>query len=327
MFLYVWAFLILMYHIGNVSVRGKLVLAPMFRVSTLPFRVMCHEYGAGLVCSEMLNGNAIERSNKSSLRMAKSVPEERPLSMQLFGTKEDVLLAAAKRLECDMIDLNCGCPEENVMRQGAGAALLKRPNKIGEIVKYLADNLDRPVTAKIRIGLDEKRLNAVEVARIIEEAGAKAIAVHGRTVAQRYSGKADWGMIAKVKEAVSIPVIANGDVVDEKSANECLRVSNADFLMIGRAAMGDPHIFKRIATYLRTGETLPRQARDEKLEDFFRYLELARRYDCLNYPDVKLHAVWLTKGIRGGIEMRRRLSMAKSVEAVEALMAGQKAKD
>ena len=315
-----------MYKIGNVGIRGKLVLAPMFRVSTLPFRIMCHEYGAGLVCSEMLNGNAIERSNKSSLRMAKSCAEERPLAMQLFGTKEEVLLTAAKKLDCDIIDLNCGCPEENVMKQGAGAALLKRPKKIGEIVKYLADNLERPVTAKIRIGLDEKKLNAVEVARIIEEAGAKAIAVHGRTVAQRYSGKADWEMIAKVKEAVSIPVIANGDVVDEKSANECLRVSNADFLMIGRGAMGDPHIFKRISHYLRTGEILPKQTREEKLEDFSMYLELAKKHDCLNYPDVKLHAVWLTKGIRGGIELRRRLSIAKSVEAIEGLMAGQKIK-
>jgi tRNA-dihydrouridine synthase B len=309
-----------MQRIGDVAIRGRLMLAPMFRVTTLPYRLLCRRYGCGLVYSEMLNGNAVERGNKSALRQALSCVEERPVAMQLFGTNEEVLLSAAKKLECDIIDLNFGCPDAKVMRQGAGAALLVRPQKVFDIVNHLAKGLDKPVSAKIRIGMNAKSINAVEIAKRIEEGGAAAIAVHGRTAAQGYSGKADWDVIRQVKEAVSIPVIANGDIVDEGSANACMRETKADFLMIGRACMGEPHLFERINHYFRTGEKLPRQEPGEKLEDFFEYLELASEHSCLNYPDLKLHAQSFTKGMRGGIEIRRALSAAKSIEQVEAVM-------
>lgn len=309
-----------MHKIGDVKIKGKLMLAPMFRVTTLPYRLMCHSYGCGLVYSEMLNGNAVERENKSALKQAISCEEEKPVAMQLFGTNEEILLSAAKRLECDIIDVNFGCPDANVMRQGAGAALLKRPQKIYEIISHLSKNLDKPVTAKIRIGLNAKSINAVEVARKIEEGGASAIAVHGRTAAQGYSGKADWDMIRQVKEAVSIPVIANGDIVDEDSANLCMRETNADFLMIGRACIGDPEIFERINHYLRTGERLAKPGPKEKLKEFFEYEKLAREHSCLKYVDLKMHAQWFTRSIRGSVELRHKISLAKSIEMIEKVM-------
>lgn len=309
-----------MQKIGDVGIRGKLMLAPMFRVTSLPYRLMCHRYGCGLVYSEMLNGNAVERENKSALRQALSCPEERPLSMQLFGTNEDVLLSAARKLDCDIIDINFGCPDAKVMKQGAGAALLKRPQKVHDIIKHLSKNLEKPITAKMRIGLNANSINAVEIAKRIEEGGAAALAVHGRTAAQGYSGKADWDVIREIKESVSIPVIANGDIVDEVSANACLRQTKADYLMIGRACIGDPHIFERLNHYLRTGERLPKQGPDEKLGDFFTYVELAREHKCLNYPDVKMHAQWFTRTIRGSVGLRRKISLAKSVEQVEKAM-------
>lgn len=309
-----------MQKIGDVKIRSKLMLAPMFRVTTLPYRLMCHRYGCGLVYSEMLNGNAVERENKSALRQAISCEEERPVTMQLFGTNEDVLLSAARKLKCDIIDINFGCPDPNVMRQGAGAALLKRPQKVGEIISHLSKNLDRPVTAKMRIGLNAKSINAVEIAKKIEEGGASAIAVHGRTAAQGYSGKADWDIIRQVKEAVSIPVIANGDIVDENSANLCMRETGADYIMIGRACIGDPHIFERVNHYFRTGEKILKLKPHEKLEEFFEYLALAKEHDCLNYVDIKMHAQWFTRTIRGSVELRDRLSKAKSVEMIEKAM-------
>jgi tRNA-dihydrouridine synthase B len=310
-----------MRHIGGIKICNHLALAPMFRVTTLPFRVLCRRYGCDLGYSEMLNGNAVGRSNKSALRQILTCEEERPVAMQLFGTKEDVLLEAAKKLDCDIIDLNFGCPDANVMRQGAGAALLKRPQKIYDIVSHLVKNLDKPVTAKIRIGLNATSINAVEIAKKIEEAGAAAVAVHGRTAAQGYSGKADWGVIRQVKEAVAIPVIANGDVVDERSANACLRETGADMLMIGRACMGEPYLFRRINHYMRTGEMLPPQQMDGKLEDFFEYVALSESYGCMSYPDLKMHAQWFTRGMRGGIELRRRISLAKRVEDIKGIMA------
>ncbi|MFH1399562.1 MAG: tRNA dihydrouridine synthase DusB [Candidatus Woesearchaeota archaeon] len=305
--------------IGNVHIRGKLALAPMAQVTTLPFRLLCRRYGCSLVYSEMLCANPIVRNNRATMRKAFTC-DEQPIAMQIFGTQEELMLEAALKLGGDIIDVNLGCPSVEVMKQGAGAALLKRPEKIGSIIKYLAENLDKPVTAKIRIGLDKTKVNAVEVAKIVEEAGGCAIAVHGRTVKQKYTGKADWSVIRDVKDAVGIPVIANGDVVDEESAAKCLEESGADMLMIGRGAVGNPYVFKRIDRYLKTGKILAEQSKAEKLSDFFEYVNLAQKYGMLRCEDLKRHAQDFTKGVSGGKTLRKQLSSARTVARVVSLM-------
>jgi tRNA-dihydrouridine synthase B len=308
--------------IGSVSIKNRLVLAPMARVTSLPFRLLCRKYGCGLVSSEMMNANALSRDNNSTMKKAISCDEERPVSMQLFGVNEALILAAAKMLPSDIIDVNFGCPDYEVVSMGAGSALLKRPEKIRKIIESLVKGQEKPVTAKIRIGHDRDHINAVEIAKIIESAGASAITVHGRTVAQKYSGTADWAVIKAVKEAVAIPVIANGDISDEASAEKCLRETGADFLMIGRAAIGEPYIFRRISHYLDTGELLKPQSFSEKLDDFFGYVALAKRYSSLNYAELKTHAQWFTRSTEGGRVLREKITPTKTVEEIISIMEG-----
>ncbi len=305
--------------IGSCIIEGKLALAPMAQVTSLPFRVLCKRYGCSLVYSEMINSVAVVRRNKATLRRASMSREERPVAMQLFGTRPEEMLEAAKILEADIIDLNCGCPDISVMKQGAGAALLKRPKRIGEIVEALARST-KPVTVKIRTGLDKEHINAVEVARICESAGASAIAVHGRNLAQKYTGKADWDIIRQVKKSVGIPVIANGDIKDEMSAKACLEATGADMLMIGRAAIGEPYIFKRIQHYLGTGEMLPRQSIDEKIADFLEFHRLAIGHGCLTYPELKTHAQWFTRNTKQSSGLRDRIAKAMTIEEIMEIM-------
>ncbi len=294
--------------------KNKLVLAPMARITSLPYRLLCRKYGAGLVFSEMINANALTRGNKATERLSATVKEDKPVVMQIFGTKTDVLAKAAQLLEskADIIDINMGCPSSDILKQGAGGALLKRPKKIGEIVEAVVSAIKKPVTVKIRSN------NALKNCRIIEKAGASAISVHARTVQQEYSGEADWNLIKKIKSEVGILIIGNGDVRSEEDAKKMLEI--ADYAMIGRAAIGDPYVFKRINHYLKTGEKLE-TSHEERLKAYLEYCELAEKYGGCKFSDFRRMALYFVKDIRGAKKIRLEISKSKDIKEIKNIMA------
>ena len=238
------------------KLKSKTILAPMEDVTNIPFRILCQRYGAGITYTQQLSAIALLRENKKSLELIKRSRDENLVGLQLFGRDPETLLKAAEKYgkNFDAIDLNFGCPSKKIVEQGYGSALLKEKNKIFEIVNTLAKNLDKPVTVKMRSGF--KKVEALELIKEIERAGATAVTLHARTKEQGYSGKSDWELIRKVKEIVKIPIIGNGDVVDEESAEDILEKTKCDYIMIGRGAMKNPFIFKRINHYLKTGKRL-----------------------------------------------------------------------
>jgi len=301
--------------IGKLKLRNNLILAPMAGVSNVAFRVMCNKYNAGLCVSEMINANALSRNNKATIRMTATCARDKPVAMQLFGTRIDVIKKAVSIIEkkADIIDFNFGCPARKIIQQGAGSALLKRPAKIKEIIEAMVSSTDKPVTAKIRSGI--KKHNCLKIARVIEKAGASAITIHGRTVAQSYSGKAKWFVIKEVKDELNIPVIGNGDVVDCKSAELLLKQTNCDGIMIGRAACGNPFLFKQIDEYLRTGKVLEQKS---KVEMFEEYLKLWKEFN-LDFNDLKQHAFFFTKGVPGAAKLRKKLSEKFDIELLREM--------
>ena len=273
----------------------------MSGITDLAFRLRCLDYGVGLVTMPMINVNAIARSNKATINLLATIPEEKPKAVQLFGTKTDLIKQAAKiaykKTDCDMIDFNMGCSKHVILDQGAGAALLKRPEKIKEIVEALRSAVDIPISVKIRIGGSDRTINAVKNARIIEKAGADMIIVHGRTVEQGYSGKANWNIIREVKQNVSIPVVGNGDVFDEDTADRMFKETKCDYVMVGRRSIGKPYIFEKI-NYFLDNRGILKKVYDQK-EEFEKYLILAKKYNVrpgkikqqsiyFKYPDYKV---------------------------------------
>ncbi len=293
------------------------VLSPMAGVTDVAFRALAKQYGAGLTYTEFVNSTGLVRNNAQAWRMIAVDPSEQPAAVQLFGHREDDVIAAAQRVQerFDIIDINCGCPAWKVIKTGAGSALLKKPELIARLVSRLVDAVKKPVTVKIRIGIDDQHINAVEVARIVEESGAAAIAVHGRTQEQGYSGTANWDMIKKVKDAISIPVIGNGDVFTPEIFAQRLEESGVDAIMIARGAIGNPYIFQQIKDYLARGtyDTI------SGVEQFLDYLPLAERHQ-ISFSVIKQHALYFTKGMCGGAQLREQISHSTSLEDLHTLL-------
>jgi|SRR3989338_2894271 len=291
------------------KLNNKAILSPMEGVTDVAFRELCKKYGAALTYTEFTSGTAIVRNSRKSLEKIRTSVLEKPVAVQLFGKDFNDVVLAAKLVEkdFDIIDINCGCPAWKVIKSGAGSEMLKKPKGIEKLVRLLVKNIKKPITVKLRLGIDDNSINILEVAKICENAGASAIAVHGRTQKQGYSGKANWELIKQVKEIVKIPVIGNGDVFTPEDFKEKLKFSKVDAIMIARGALGNPYIFKQINDYLKIGKY---NKNPDKIKLFFEYLELAEKYK-ISFPQIKTHAVSFTKGLQSGAELRKKIMSCK----------------
>lgn len=308
--------------IGKTETSGNLLLAPMADVTNLAFRLLCRQNGADLTYTEMISVDALLKENRKSLLKGLSSPEDRPFGVQLVGSSPEKLREAALFIEDEyrpeIIDVNMGCPAQRITGAGCGSALLNSQKLVYEIISELTDILKTPVTAKIRLlERDEKTL---AIARLIEKAGASALTVHGRRAEQMYSGSSDLRAVRAVKRELSIPVIANGDIRDEESAEATLDFTDCDGLMIGRAAMGNPFIFKRIRHYLETGERLEADRQARQLEDFENYIALLEEYNLYASTNLRMHAHWFTKGLRGSRQIREKINNLKDGKAMIELI-------
>lgn len=311
--------------IGDVQIDNPFVLAPMAGVTDLPFRRLCKEQGAGLICMEMVSAKAISFHNKNTEALMEIDPVEHPISLQLFGSEPGLMGEVAKSIEerpFDILDINMGCPVPKVVNNGEGSALLKNPRLIADIVKSVSQAIKKPVTVKVRIGFEKEKVDIVDIARRVEDAGAAAIAVHGRTREQYYSGKADWDAIRRVKEAVSIPVIGNGDVDSPKKAEDMLRETGCDGVMVGRAVRGNPWIFRELNHYFATGEILPRPSAKEVREMILRHArdQITVKGEYTGIREMRKHVAWYTAGMRHSAALRRESNQIGSYEELEKLL-------
>ena len=311
--------------IGNVTLENNLILAPMAGVTDLPFRLLCREQGAGLLCTEMVSAKAIYFKNKNTKSLMQILPQERPVSLQLFGSEPELMGFIAGQIEeqpFDILDINMGCPVPKVVNNGEGSALMKNPRLVGEIVKKVASSIKKPLTVKIRKGFTEEFVNAVEIAKIIEDAGAAAVAVHGRTRERHYSGKADWDIIRRVKEAVSIPVIGNGDVDSPESARRLLEETGCDGIMIGRAARGNPWIFSRIHSYLENGTIPEPPSVSDVREMILKHARLQLEYkgEYTGMREMRKHVAWYTAGMPHSASVRRQVNEIETYEQLQRLV-------
>ncbi|MBA2873033.1 nifR3 family TIM-barrel protein [Anoxybacillus calidus] len=315
-----------MLKIGDIEMKNPVVLAPMAGVCNSAFRLTVKEFGAGLVCAEMVSDKAILFNNQKTMGMLYIDEREKPLSLQIFGGEIETLVEAAKFVDkntnADIIDINMGCPVPKITKCDAGAKWLLDPNKIYDVVAAVVDAVEKPVTVKMRIGWDENHIYAVENAQAVERAGGKAVAVHGRTRAQMYEGKADWNIIKQVKEAVSIPVIGNGDVQTPQDAKRMLEETGVDGVMIGRAALGNPWMIYRTVRYLETGELIPEPSVREKIDVCILHLDrlIALKNEHIAVKEMRKHAAWYLKGIRGNAKIRNAINECNTREELVSLL-------
>lgn len=311
--------------IGTVELENPYILAPMAGVTDLPFRLLCKEQGAGLLCMEMVSAKAIQYKNKNTQDLLRIHEKEQPVSLQLFGSEPDTISEIAKQIEelpFAVLDINMGCPVPKIVKNGEGSALMKQPKLVYEIVSKTVKAIQKPVTVKIRKGFDDSCINAVQIAKTIEEAGGAAVAVHGRTREQYYSGKADWDIIRQVKEAVSIPVIGNGDVTSAEDAVRMQQLTGCDGVMVGRGAQGNPWIFRELVEYDRTGVIPPRPSLEELKATMLRHARLQIEYkgDYLGIREMRKHVGWYTTGLKGAAALRAEINQVQSYEELEQLL-------
>ncbi len=311
--------------IGDVQIENPFVLAPMAGVTDLPFRKLCKEQGAGLICMEMVSAKAISFHNKNTEALMEIDPGENPVSMQLFGSEPELMARVAAEIEerpFDILDINMGCPVPKVVNNGEGSALLKNPELIVKIVKSVSSAIKKPLTVKVRIGFENEPVDIVDIAKRVEDAGAAAIAVHGRTRQQYYSGTADWDTIRRVKEAVSIPVIGNGDVDSPEKAEALIKETGCDGVMIGRAVRGNPWLFRELNHYFETGEKLPRPSVEEVREMILSHarMQIDLKGEFTGIREMRKHVAWYTAGMRHSAALRRETNLVSSYEELEQLL-------
>ena len=304
---------------------NNLILAPMAGVTDLPFRLLCKEQGAGLLCMEMVSAKAILYKNRNTESLLEIDPRENPVSLQLFGSDPEIISKIAHQIEdkpFDILDLNMGCPVPKIVNNGEGSALMKNPKLAGEIIRETVKAIDKPVTVKIRKGFDDEHINAVEMAKIAEDAGAAAVAVHGRTREQFYSGRADWDIIRQVKEAVSIPVIGNGDLLTAEDVIAMEAQTGCDGFMIARGAQGNPWIFRQILHYFETGEHLAKPTLEEVTQIILRHARMMLEFkgEYIGIREIRKHAAWYTAGYPNSARLRVAINNVESFEALEELL-------
>lgn len=308
-------------NIGNVSLDNRVFLSPMAGVTDLPFRLICKQKGCGMLYTEMINAKALCYNDENTKKMTKIEDEEHPIAIQIFGSEPEYMGRAAEILNShpnEILDINMGCPAPKVIKNGDGSALMKNPKLAEEVMRAVVENSKKPVTLKIRKGWDDNSVNAVEIAKIAEQAGISAVAIHGRTRDQYYSGKADWDIIKEIKDSISIPVIGNGDVFEIEDAINMLEKTNCDAIMIGRGAQGNPWIFKRINHYMQTGEILPNPTAEEKINTAIEHMKLAvaEHGEYVAVREMRKHIGWYIKGLKNSARFRDEINKLTDCESV-----------
>ncbi len=311
--------------IGNLELKNRVFLAPMAGVTDMPFRILCREQGCGLVYTEMVSAKGMHYADEKSARLTLLDEGEKPGAVQIFGSEPEIMAEVAEKLnqsDAAVIDINMGCPTPKITKNGEGSALMKNPRLVGEIVRAVSEASSKPVTVKIRKGWDDLSVNAVEIARIAQENGACAVAVHGRTREQQYSGKADWEIIKKVKQALSVPVIGNGDVTGPKEAKRLFEETGCDAIMVGRGAQGNPWIFSQINRYLEEGVLIPGPTSREKIDTIIRHMNMLIEHkgEKTGILEMRSHIAWYIKGMRDASYTKQKIFKMTRKEEIISLL-------